>query len=209
MQVGMKASGFSLIELMVVIAIVALLAAVAIPSYKNYMIGARFSSVVTVVTNLINKSIMFSNINGRFANAYDLGYEAASPGNNYASWVDSPAAFGLAFGGNAPSNFPNGIILGEGIYYYFANQTCGQYGSLAASLNPVYLELPASTTPWVQCFYWHNSNSIITTACYYATDATSPMAGNIVPGWTNMYPNGAAATVNVNALTGFSTATCQ
>lgn len=44
-----RASGFSLIELMVVIAIVAILSAVAIPSYRSYNAKARFTEATTLI----------------------------------------------------------------------------------------------------------------------------------------------------------------
>ena len=44
-----KQSGFTLIELMIVVAIVAILAAIALPAYQSYTTKARFTEVVSAV----------------------------------------------------------------------------------------------------------------------------------------------------------------
>src|SRR6185503_3548444 len=46
MKYGYKAKGFTLIELMIAIAIVGILAAIAVPSYLTYTQKAKFSEVI-------------------------------------------------------------------------------------------------------------------------------------------------------------------
>ncbi|MFK7865157.1 MAG: prepilin-type N-terminal cleavage/methylation domain-containing protein [Pseudohongiellaceae bacterium] len=49
-----KAKGFTLIELMIVVAIIGILAAVALPAYQSYTNRSRFSELVLSVTPLKN-----------------------------------------------------------------------------------------------------------------------------------------------------------
>jgi len=79
--------GFSLIELMVVIAIVALLAAVAVPTYKDYTIKAKVSRAFTVLQVFKEKAEIYFTTRGSFPNSVsDLGYSnggSVNPSNGY------------------------------------------------------------------------------------------------------------------------------
>lgn len=68
----MHIRAFSLIELMVVIAIVALLAAVAVPAYKTYVIKSKLAHIFTIADTIGKKQIEYFNKNGNFADAAQL-----------------------------------------------------------------------------------------------------------------------------------------
>ena len=73
--------GFTLIELMITVAIVAILAAIAYPSYVNSVQKSRRTSARNALLDLASREARFYSTNNTYsaAMATDLGYASAGP----------------------------------------------------------------------------------------------------------------------------------
>ncbi len=76
-----KQQGFTLIELMIVVAIIGVLSAVSIPAYKSYVTKTELASGAVTVRNLLTNMDMYQQEKGTFENM-DLAAIGASEDMN-------------------------------------------------------------------------------------------------------------------------------
>ena len=125
--------GFSLIELLIVVAIILIIAAIAIPNFLRAKIAANESAAGTIRT-INTASVMYSTTFGTYPPALTNLGPSTSPTSTAADLVDQPVASGsksgYRFTYTAPANYltysitANPITVGvTGQRYFFTDQT--------------------------------------------------------------------------------------
>jgi len=75
--------GFTLIELMIVVVVIAVLSAIAIPSYKNYVLRAKRASARTAIQNMAQQQERYFTQN----NTYLVVNTGGTPPAGWVNWV--------------------------------------------------------------------------------------------------------------------------
>jgi type IV pilus assembly protein PilA len=89
-----KQQGFTLIELMIVVAIIAILAAIAISQYQDYLIRTQISEGASLADGIKTAVGEFANNRGRFATGTNVSYGLASAASIAGTYVASVSVSG-------------------------------------------------------------------------------------------------------------------
>ncbi|GEN26883.1 pilin [Halovibrio variabilis] len=110
-----KQGGFTLIELMIVVAIIGVLASIAVPQYQNYVGRAQATEAFTATAGLRTDIGLYFSENGNFIGYKNVGddssYITETAGDIGGQYIDDVTLDGAASGGYTVA-FDNGVHSG-------------------------------------------------------------------------------------------------
>ena len=134
--------GFTLIELMIVVAIIGILAAIAIPQYQNYTARAQVAEALTLMDAQKTAAVEYFNNNGSFSNYASGGTLPGTLAGKYVSTIGAgtPSGSSITFTATMNSSGVNSLISGKNITLATtdggASWTCGTNASAGTAVLP-------------------------------------------------------------------------
>ena len=91
--------GFTLIEILIAVAIIGIIAAIAVPSYSQYLRDARRTDAITFLSEVAGEQVRYFSDNNQYAtDMQELGYGSAAtfvtPEGHYQVSVSNPGGTG-------------------------------------------------------------------------------------------------------------------
>jgi type IV pilus assembly protein PilA len=123
--------GFTLIELMIVVAIIGILAAIAIPAYQNYTIRAQVTEGLTLADGWKTAIAEYYANTGNFPTLANLTGQVASNGK-YETVTTVPGNIVIVYGGTAVNQKIAGSTLALTAYLDTNNDVLWQCGTATA-----------------------------------------------------------------------------
>ncbi|MGC9461867.1 pilin [Vibrio genomosp. F10] len=100
--INKKQKGFTLIELMIVVAIIGVLSAIAVPAYKDYVTKSQASSALATIKSLVTSAELIIQEEGSISGGVDLlGISSSSSTLGTLSIVDSGKSIQFEFSAGA------------------------------------------------------------------------------------------------------------
>jgi prepilin-type N-terminal cleavage/methylation domain len=88
-----RIAGFSMVELMIVVVIIAILAAIAIPSYRQYVLRGHRTDATRALQDLASRQESYFFSNNKYTNALtDLGASTSVAGNYFTVAIPSASS---------------------------------------------------------------------------------------------------------------------
>ncbi len=103
--------GFTLIELMIVVAIIGILSALAVPAYQNYTIRAQVTEGLTLAEGWKAAILEYYAYNGAWPSQSDLTGTSQSVGKYETNITVNSGVIQITYGGTQANQAINGAVL--------------------------------------------------------------------------------------------------
>ncbi|MEM6987609.1 MAG: prepilin-type N-terminal cleavage/methylation domain-containing protein [Pseudomonadota bacterium] len=143
----MKQRGFTLIELMIVIAIIGILASIAVPSYRDYVRKANMAEVIAIVEAQATKLQVYYNENGFWPTEGDWRNIEGITRTSFSSDVIEQTWFGRVAQRAQLAVLPRATAFGtrQWIRYYLDDQNGIIGGTWCDAQYPTHVDLQEYT----------------------------------------------------------------